>query len=270
MPLCGPFNSVTSHGRPCLLSATGPLLGVDAHSGIKWGATITLADPPTYKDFSPMARSALDARKLRPGIFGADYPRAVKLRNGSWLMGYTTFRRGDSGYLADPRGGTCLVIDQGSADARTWKPISTVCDPGRDMDNGEFIQVENGDILLGARSVRWQESYRLPVFRSSDMGMTWTYLSTIDANEGRPGELGEPDKGVYEPHFYQLDDGTLAVMYSTEKHVIENPSYSCRKTLERWRPQLGSGDMGFCRWRCRQTGHARVDQDEGWKIHCSA
>lgn len=201
-------------------------LWAGTNSGIKWGDIIIVDDPPTYSDSSPIAKSALDARNLQPGLFGDDYPRAVRLANGAWLMVYTTFRKGDPGYLANPRGGTCLVIDEGSADGRRWKQISTICDPGRDMDNGEFIQLKNGEILLGARSVRWQESYRLPVFRSLDMGHTWRYLSCFDDNEGKPGELGKPDKGVYEPHFYLLDDATLAVMYSTEKHVTEEPSYS--------------------------------------------
>ena len=31
---------------------------------------------------------------------------------------------------------------------------------------------------------------------------------------------------MYEPHFYLLGQGTLGAMYSTEKHVIEKPSYS--------------------------------------------
>jgi hypothetical protein len=40
---------------------------------------------------------------------------------------------------------------------------------------------------------------------------------------GKPGELGHPDKGIYEPHLYILNNGSLSVMYANEKHVIENP-----------------------------------------------
>ena len=195
-------------------------------SKVTWGAELVVDDPPTYNGTSAMAKSALDARKLQPGIYGDDYPRAVKLANGHRLLVFTTFIQGDPGYLTNPRGGTCLVIEQGSRNGRTWKQISTICDPGRDVDNGEFIQLADGDILLGTRSVRWQESYRLPVYRSTDMGQTWEYLSTVDSNEGQPGELGAPDKGVYEPHFFILDNKRLAVMYSTEKHVVDKPSYS--------------------------------------------
>ncbi len=187
---------------------------------VTWGREIQIADPPTYKD------SATDARKLHPGVFGGDYPRAVHLQDGAWLCTYTGFEHGNLGYRADPHGGNRIFVLKSVDGAKTWKQIAILSDPGRDMDNGEMIQLADGSILLGTRSVRWQESYRLPVFRSVDKGVTWKYLSNLDENEGKPGELGHPDKGVYEPHFYQLDGQTLAVMYSTEKHVTENPSYS--------------------------------------------
>ena len=193
---------------------------------VRWRREIQIADPPSYED------SATDARKLHPGVFGGDYPRAVRLKDNSWLCTYTGFENGNQGYrpagslLNDPHGGNRIFVLKSMDGAKTWKQIAMLSDPGRDMDNGEMIQLADGSILLGTRSVRWQESYRLPVFRSVDKGMTWKYLSNLDENEGKPGELGHPDKGVYEPHFYQLDAQTLAVMYSTEKHVTENPSYS--------------------------------------------
>ena len=185
-----------------------------------WGKVVQIADPPAYSDQSP------DARKLHPGIFGGDYPRAVRLDDGSWLCTYTGFEPGNLGYLSDPRGGTRIFIMRSSDNGASWSRVTMLSDPGRDLDNGELIQLPDGSILLGTRSVRWQESYRLPVYRSVDRGVTWKYWSNLDSNEGKPGALGHPDKGVYEPHFYQLDHRTLAVMYSTEKHVVENPSYS--------------------------------------------
>lgn len=56
--------------------------------------------------------------------------------------------------------------------------------------------------------------------------MSWTKVSTIDSNVGSPGALGNPDKGMYEPHLGLLTDGRLAVFYANEKHVTGNPSYS--------------------------------------------
>ena len=189
-------------------------------SSVIWDKEVQIANPPTYPDHSP------DARKLHPGIFGGDYPRALRLNDGSWLCTYTGFESGNLGYLADPHGGTRIFVMKSADDGASWSSVTMLSDPGRDLDNGELIQLPDGSILLGTRSVRWQESYRLPVYRSTDNGATWKYWSNLDSNEGKPGELGHPDKGVYEPHFYLLDNHTLAVMYSTEKHVVENPSYS--------------------------------------------
>jgi hypothetical protein len=58
------------------------------------------------------------------------------------------------------------------------------------------------------------------------LGVSWSYLSTIDENEGEPGSMGNPDKGVYETHFYVLDSGHVSVMYASEKYVTSTPSYS--------------------------------------------
>jgi hypothetical protein len=191
-----------------------------SNKDISWGSTIIADDPPAYQD------RGLDARKFHAGTFGDDYPRAVRLTDGKWLVVFTTNVPGDSGYLLNPKGGNVLVVLQSEDQCRTWKRLSTIADPGRDVDNGEMLQLPNGDVLLAARSVRWQESYRLPVYRSSDLGLTWKRISEIDANEGKPGALGNPDKGVYEPHLYQTSPTVVAVMYSTEKHVTESPSFS--------------------------------------------
>lgn len=64
------------------------------------------------------------------------------------------------------------------------------------------------------------------MYKSTDGGKTWAFWSTIDEMNGSPGSLGNPDKGLYEPHFCRLDDGRIAVMYANEKHVIEPPYYS--------------------------------------------
>jgi len=209
----------------CLIVIAVSLLSIRAvhaqrTNDILWGPTIISSDPLTYQD------QGLDARKFHAGTFGADYPRAVRLSDGTWLLVFTTYVPGDSGYLLNAKGGNVLVVFESKDQCRTWKKLSTIADPGRDMDNGEMIQLPNGDILLAARSVRWQESYQLPVYRSNDLGLTWKLISEIDANEGKPGALGNPDKGVYEPHLYQISPTVLAVMYSTEVHVTESPSYS--------------------------------------------
>lgn len=156
--------------------------------------------------------------------YGSEYGRLLKLANGKWLAGYTISR--NAGYRPDPKGGFELEIAESSNNGRTWKKISMLSDPGRDLDNTQMLQLPNGTILLACRSVRWQESYRLEVYESKNNGRSWRRISTIDSNEGKPGELGNPDKGVYEPHLHLLDDGRVAVMYANEKHVTEGASYS--------------------------------------------
>ncbi|MCF3108555.1 family 43 glycosylhydrolase [Niabella sp. CC-SYL272] len=156
--------------------------------------------------------------------YGAQYPRLLQLAKDHWLAAYTVLR--NKGYRQDPKGGLELEIAESRNRGKTWKPISWITDPGRDLDNAQMIRLPDGTVLLAGRSVRWQESYRLPVYKSLDNGSSWQLLSVIDANEGAPGALGKPDKGIYEPHFYFLKDGRLAVMYASEKHVTASPSYS--------------------------------------------
>lgn len=185
------------------------------------------------------------------GKYGAQYGRLIRLTNGKWLAAYTVSR--NEGYQKDPKGGYAIEIAESNDEGKHWAPISLVSEPGRDVDNAAFIQLPDHTVLLGARSVRWQESYRLPVYRSRDDGRTWEKISTIDANEGRPGELGHPDKGVYEPHFYFLDDGRLAVMYANEKKVTDSPSYS-QVITEKISSDLGN-TWGREIWVAHTPGH---------------
>ncbi len=213
------YLSIITAGISLLLVMAGCMPAGEVDPVI-WKADVTISDPATFSDVGE------DARGLRPGTFGAEYGRMVNLADGSWLCVYTLYDKENFGYTHDPRGGTRLQIARSVDVGRNWSVLTTISDPGRDLDNGRMIQLRNGHILLGARSVRWQESYRLPVYESIDDGLTWSHLSTIDSNEGIPGSLGTPDKGVYEPHFYILDNGDVGVMYSSEKHVTEHPSFS--------------------------------------------
>lgn len=156
--------------------------------------------------------------------YGSQYGRLLQLKNGNWMSAYTV--SDNKGYQKDQTGGLRLEVSISRDRCRTWKKLAVLKDPGRDLDNAQLIQLKDGSILLACRSVRWQESYILPVYKSSDLGKTWKRFSVIDRNEGKPGELGKPDQGIYEPHFYFLNDGRLSVMYANEKHVTESPSYS--------------------------------------------
>lgn len=186
--------------------------------------TVNWEDPKMIYDQPTFDSVEKDARLFHPGTYGAEYSRMVILPNGNWLVVYTIYD--NNGYLVEADGGTKLQFSVSEDAGNTWKVISTLAHPARDMDNGQMLVLKNGDILMACRSVRWQESYQLPVYRSSDNGKTWEFLSIIDEKNGAPGSLGNPDKGVYEPHLYYLENGDISVMYANEKHVTEIPSYS--------------------------------------------
>lgn len=190
---------------------------------VEWRPSVVINSIPTFAD------QGRDARHIHPGKFGSQYGRLTKLKNGSWLAVYTIYD--NDGYLyADAHGlsekGTALQIAASTDNCRTWKILSTLRDNNRDLDNGEIIQLPDGKLRLAARSVRWQESYRIQIWSSDDAGLTWQSLSAVDSNEGTPGSLGNPDKGVYEPDFCFLKNGDLAIFYANEKHVTGNPAFS--------------------------------------------
>jgi hypothetical protein len=185
---------------------------------VRWEEPIQIHNYPVFQDTNR------DARVVSPGTYGSEYIRMLELKDGSWLSVYTFYD--NNGYRLEAGGGTKLGFSLSRDQGKTWEQISTLSHPSRDMDNGQLAFAENGDILLSCRSVRWQESYYLPLYRSADGGRTWEFSSMIDETSGHPGALGNPDKGLYEPHLYRLEDGRLAVMYANEKHVKRAPHFS--------------------------------------------
>jgi len=196
---------------------------------IRWGAPIVVNDVPVFKDSNSVPAAGVSGKR-KHGLYGSQYARLLMLRDGSWLAGYTVSRRDgyDRAQSFGPAstGGLELEVSRSTDQGKTWTIISTISEPGRDVDNAQLIETKNGSILLACRSVRWQESYILRVYKSGDKGVSWEKYSVFDSTAGAPGALGHPDKGIYEPHMYYLGDGRLAVQYANEKHVVESPSYS--------------------------------------------
>ncbi|WEK38115.1 MAG: sialidase family protein [Candidatus Pseudobacter hemicellulosilyticus] len=222
----------------------------DNRAAITWTDTIEVRNVPLFEDKGKVSEAGGTSGR-RHGNYGAQYGRLLPLKGKTWLAGYTVSR--NNGYAKDPAGGLELEVAQSDDNGKSWKPVATLSDPGRDLDNAQLIALPDKSILLSCRSVRWQESYRIYVYRSTDNGRSWTKLSTIDANEGQPGELGKPDKGVYEPHFYMLDDGRLSVMYASEVHVTEDPSYS-QIISQKISPDFGK-TWGPEIWVAHEPGH---------------
>lgn len=215
---------------------------------VQWQKTVVMNDVPVFVE---PAVAGLKELGRDAGKYGSEYGRMLRLRDGSWLAACTVSRR--AGYPRDPQGGLELQVSRSTDGGQTWAELSTLSDPGRDLDNAQLIQRPDGTVLLACRSVRWQESYRLPVYQSPDQGRKWTKLSTIDMAEGAPGELGKPDKGIYEPHLYYLNNGQLAVMYANEKHVTETPSYS--QIISQKVSPDGGATWGQEIWVAYEPGH---------------
>jgi len=150
----------------------------------------------------------------------AGWGRMTRLNDGRWLGVSTLY----------PHPNSILQLELSVDGARTWTPLTTVAEPGRNLDNGEVIPLPNGDILLTGRSVvdgpGLPRSYHLPVYRSTDGGKTWVFLSQVDTSEPPPAQARHPSVGLWEPHFFLLPDGKLACAYANEKPAAETPAYS--------------------------------------------
>ena len=162
----------------------------------------------------------------------AGWGRMTFLKNGCWLGVNALY----------PKPNSILQLEISGDKARTWTFLATVAEPGRNLDNGEVIQLPNGDLLLTGRSVvdgpGQPRSYHLPVYRSADGGKTWAFQSQIDTNEAPPKQPGQPSVGLWEPHFFFLPDGRLACAYADEKPAVATPAYS-QIVLERVSPDGG-------------------------------
>ncbi|WP_168735582.1 RICIN domain-containing protein [Cohnella fermenti] len=203
----------------CLMLTLVFAASAAAESGpTQWSPSVVVNNIPQYTDMGA------DSKNVLPGKYGSQYGRLLMLDNGDWLASYTIYD--NNGYKYDSNGGNKLQLSRSTDHGQSWTVLATIADPGRDLDNAQMVQLDDGTILLACRSVIWQQSYKLDVYKSANNGASWSYLSTIDENSGAAGSLGNPDKGVYEPHMYVLDNGDVGVMYANEKHVTESPAYS--------------------------------------------
>lgn len=157
--------------------------------------------------------------------------RLACLANEHWLGVITRF----PGHNAP----SWLQVLQSTNGCHDWTPVAEVKQTGRHLDNGNLLVMPDGSVLLTCRSLIDGESFRLPVFRSSDRGRTWSALSNIDSNEGPAGTLFA--KGLWEPHLFFLPDGRVSVVYSNEKHAGYSQILSEKVSADRaktWGPEL--------------------------------
>ena len=190
-------------------------------AAVFWG--LNFAGQPLMASNSPNLQFNWGGTNL---VARGGWGRMIRLTNDQWLCVNTRFERN----------GSSLQIHRCRNFPGDWDLRAEIFEPGRLLDNGELIRLPGGDLLLTGRSLVEGESYRLPVYRSLDEGQSWTAIGVIDANEGPAGSLKH--RGLWEPHFFRLSDGRLAVAYANEKHEAEQPSFS-QVCSERVSPDQG-------------------------------
>ena len=172
-----------------------------------------------------VAVTAIRSNAEVPGLFtwgvtthvaNTGWGRMIRLADGRWLSVGTLYPSSTT---------NTLQLQISTDNARTWKKLSGVEESGRRMDNGELIQLPNGTILLSGRSVVENTSYHLPVYQSKDFGATWSFLSMADSNDAVVSG-NQPSQGLWEPKFFLLPHGKLAIAYASEKHSVGASAYS--------------------------------------------
>ncbi len=179
----------------CLLASFHPLRAETPPPPFVWGETTAVAD--------------------------AGWGRMISLGGTDWLGVDNLY----------PKPNAVWQLEISHDNAHTWTPITTVAETGRDLDNGEIIQLPNKTLLLTGRSVVLShtpgaaESYYLPVYQSTDSGRTWAFLSQVATSEVTY-TAGVPSQGLWEPHFFITKDRALACVYADETRSAGTPAYS--------------------------------------------
>lgn len=149
------------------------------------------------------------------------YPRAIALEHDGSAdhTMLATFARSGVASARD------LPVYRSSDGGQTWAQVSTITShtPGWDIEAPTLYEVPRsvdglnaGDVL--AAGTAWQigdyTTQKIEVFRSTDHGSTWEYLSNCTQTSGLPDSWGH---GIWEPLFLLADDDTLACFISDER-----------------------------------------------------
>jgi Neuraminidase (sialidase) len=155
---------------------------------------------------------------LHPSPGAQTYPRAIKLRSGVFLGVVTTF---------EPQNGILVSISNDSG--ASWSPHSTIMlapEPNVQLNNAFLLETSTNRILCAFRchtlkpeAIGVDEKpgglnegylyYKLLLYYSDDLGITWHYLST-------PVQESGPVHGLWEPFLRLSNKGDLQFYYSRE------------------------------------------------------
>ncbi|GGS79785.1 RICIN domain-containing protein [Streptomyces griseoviridis] len=176
--------------------------------------SLALAAPAEAAPAADAASATATGTPLRDGT--GLYPRAVRLAhngaaNGRVLASVVTFD-GDSGIGA---------IHESTDDGATFHEVGRVADPesasGQGLCCTTLFELPRAVGALPAGTLLWASSagqdetgrrMALRIWRSHDVGRTWSYLSSCAAATGTGG--------LWEPEFSIASDGALVCHYSDE------------------------------------------------------
>lgn len=151
----------------------------------------------------------------------ASYPRLIRIVNDGSANDtlLATFAKRFQGAP------TNLPIYRSTNGGQSWSVVSTITSntSGWDLEAPVLYEVPYtangltaGDIL--AAGTAWDvgdyTAQKVEVFRSTNQGSSWSYLSTCTSTSGEPNSWGH---GIWEPWFVQTSDGTLACFISDER-----------------------------------------------------
>src|SRR4051794_1317668 len=178
-------------------------------------ATPATAAPPGNVFYSPNLATYPNA--------DASYPRAIRLdhdTNSGRTILATFAQRNESG----PSNFPIFRSTDGGATFGA-NPISTITSHTAGWDLGAPVIYEvprtasglnQGDLL--AAGTAWDEgnftAQKIEVFKSTDHGVTWQYLSNCTQTSGLPNTIGA---GIWEPWFLLTSNNTLACFISDER-----------------------------------------------------
>lgn len=151
----------------------------------------------------------------------ASYPRLIRIENdgssNDTLL--ATFAKRFHGAPSN------LPIYRSTDGGQSWSQVSTITSntSGWDLEAPVLYEVPYtangltaGDIL--AAGTAWDvgdyTAQKVEVFRSTNQGSSWSYVSTCTTTSGEPNTWGH---GIWEPWFVQTEDGTLACFISDER-----------------------------------------------------
>ncbi|MFJ6699387.1 sialidase family protein [Streptomyces sp. NPDC091272] len=178
----------------------------------------------------PPAAQAASGRLLQNST--GLYPRAVKLAhsgsaNGRILASVVAFE-GNNGIGA---------LHESTDDGASFRQVGTVRDPasadGRGLCCATLYELPRSIGNLPAGTLLWANSagqdtpgrrMSMRVFKSNDIGRTWSYLSTI--------ATAPDEKGLWEPEFSVDASGALVAYYSDETDAGHSQKLVAARTTD--------------------------------------